>query len=62
MRFTLLALVSCAVSVYASGHDSAADLLKKHPYIKPKATDLRGPCPGLNTYVAIEWQRRSAIN
>lgn len=22
---------------------------KAHPYIKPGPTDLRGPCPGLNT-------------
>ena len=31
-----------------------------HPYIAPKATDMRGPCPGLNTLanhgVSLFWE------
>ncbi len=48
MKITLTSVVALAVSLV--GVSATVDF-SQYPWIAPKSTDLRSPCPGLNTYV-----------
>jgi hypothetical protein len=66
MHFSLLSAAFLAVSASVHAHatpemvnvitrSSDEGILKNHPWIAPKATDVRGPCPGLNTSVLFRF-------
>jgi hypothetical protein len=52
-KFKALVLVSTSLaSAFASGPAGGSDVdFSQHPWIAPGPNDVRGPCPGLNTYV-----------
>ena len=51
MKSTFTSVIALAISlIKVSGSADNVDF-SQHPWIAPTSTDLRGPCPGLNTYV-----------
>ncbi|KAJ7493545.1 Cloroperoxidase [Mycena latifolia] len=54
MQFISFAFVLAVVAISETLADSTSD---KHKWIAPRATDVRSPCPGLNTHIEYIFHR-----
>ena len=50
MKITFTSVIALVISLV--GASDTVDF-SQYPWIAPTSTDVRGPCPGLNTYVSI---------
>ncbi|KAF7360782.1 HEME-HALOPEROXIDASE domain-containing protein [Mycena venus] len=60
MALLILPLILAAVAI--SGAEDASSINSRHQWIAPKATDLRSPCPGLNTLANHGYLPRNGRN